>query len=98
TTFLNLADFIPPKYAVFPLNSGKDNRATAPVCANASTFNTPGITGLPGKCPLNNSSLIVTFLLATAFSLESILLLCQLTTWDSDAELFSLFQLYLALN
>ncbi len=37
----------------------------APDCAIASTMSTPGITGLPGKCPRKNSSLAVTFLMVT---------------------------------
>ena len=36
-----------------------------PVCANASICKTPGITGLPGKCPGKNHSLYVTFLTPT---------------------------------
>ena len=40
------------------------NANNADVCAKASIINTPGMTGLLGKWPLKNSSLIVTFLIA----------------------------------
>ena len=42
--------------------------ATAPVCANASIVRTPGIIGLPGKCPAKNGSFIHTFLYAVQLS------------------------------
>src|SRR5215472_1174502 len=37
-----------------------------PACAIASTTNTPGMIGYPGKCPWKNGSLMVTFLMATS--------------------------------
>ena len=39
--------------------------STAPVWARASMISTPGITGLPGKWPWKNGSLIVTHLMPT---------------------------------
>jgi len=37
---------------------------------NASTISTPGMIGNPGKWPLKNGSLMVTFLIATMLSLR----------------------------
>lgn len=42
----------PPNKAFLFLFSSNDSIAIAPVCANDSTINTPGIIGLPGKYPL----------------------------------------------
>ena len=45
-----------------PLFSSSERIATAPVWARASVIKTPGIIGLPGKCPPKYHSLIQTFL------------------------------------
>src|SRR5205085_2638099 len=54
----NLHASIPVKYGTLSSRpSSETRRQTAAVCAIASTTRTPGITGLPGKCPWKNSSL-----------------------------------------
>ena len=40
--------------------------STAATCVRASIMSTPGMTGIPGKCPWKNSSPTVTFLYATS--------------------------------
>ena len=42
------------------------NARSAHACASASRISTPGITGLPGKCPTKNGSFIVTPFQATS--------------------------------
>ena len=64
--FLKRALSIPTKYAVFPFHAGRSKSATAPVWAIASTSSTPGITGLPGKCPAKYGSLKLTHFFPTA--------------------------------
>jgi len=54
------------------LNSSLESSATPPTCASASTINTPGITGYPGKCPWKNGSLTETFFKPTARTPSSI--------------------------
>ena len=57
---------MPAKSASLPRFSGCESTATAPHCASASTIFTPGMIGLPGKCPAQSSS--VTVLRATTRS------------------------------
>jgi len=54
------------KYTIlFSGSSTAPMSSIPPTCAIASTINTPGITGCPGKCPSKNGSFIVTFLMPT---------------------------------
>ncbi len=55
------------KKMVLPVTSAFSDLdiSTAPDWAMASTISTPGITGLPGKCPWKKGSLMVTHLMPT---------------------------------
>ena len=46
--------------------SARSSSSTAATCVSASIMRTPGISGEPGKWPWKNSSLTVTFLIATS--------------------------------
>ena len=66
TIRLKRTSSIPAKSTSLPRFSGCESTATAPHWASASTIFTPGMIGLPGKCPAQSSS--VTVLRATTRS------------------------------
>ncbi len=45
---------------------GAVTSSSVATCASVSIISTPGISGVPGKCPWKKSSLTVTFLTATS--------------------------------
>src|SRR5207342_2470009 len=55
TTRLKRTSSIPAKRAMRPRFSASLSTATAPAWASASTIFTPGMIGLPGKCPAQSS-------------------------------------------
>ncbi len=57
------------KNAVFPAPAVLRIMTIPAACAIASSWRTPGITGLSGKCPMKYGSLMVTFFTATSSSL-----------------------------